>query len=117
IPTYVLLFLGRRDRASGEATMKYFYLSILSSALLLYGFSLLYGLGKTTLISGSGDQPGIREAIAGLAPTASFAPLAALALVFVIAGLGFKLTIAPLQFYAPDVYQGTTSANAGLLAV
>src|SRR5262245_4365215 len=37
IPTYVLLFIGRRDRASGEATMKYFFLSILSSALLLYG--------------------------------------------------------------------------------
>src|SRR5262245_11455900 len=117
IPTYVLLFLGRRDRASGEATMKYFYLSILSSALLLYGFSLLYGLGKTTLIAGTSAIPGIREAITALSPTAPLAPLASLALVLVTAGLGFKLTIAPLQFYAPDVYQGTTSANAGLLAV
>jgi len=117
IPTYVLLFLGRRDRASGEATMKYFFLSILSSALLLYGFSLLYGLGKTTLITGTAAIPGIRDSIAALSPTAPLAPLASLALVLVIAGLGFKLTIAPLQFYAPDVYQGTTSANAGLLAV
>ena len=66
IPTYVLLFLGRRDRASGEATMKYFFLSILSSALLLYGFSFLYGLGKTTLIAGTADHPGIREALACL---------------------------------------------------
>jgi len=64
IPTYVLLFLGRRDRASREATMKYFYLSILSSALLLYGFSFLYGLGKTTLIAGTAAMPGIREALA-----------------------------------------------------
>jgi NADH-quinone oxidoreductase subunit N len=117
IPTYVLLFLGRRDRASGEATMKYFYLSILSSALLLYGFSLLYGLGKTTVIAGTAAQPGIREAIAALPATAPLAPLVPLALVLVVGGLGFKLTIAPLQFYAPDVYQGTTSANAGLLAV
>jgi NADH-quinone oxidoreductase subunit N len=117
IPTYVLLFLGRRNRASGEATMKYFYLSILSSALLLYGFSLLYGLGKTTLIAGDTMQPGIREAIAALPTTAPLAPLLPLALVLIVAGLGFKLTIAPLQFYAPDVYQGTTSANAGLLAV
>src|SRR5439155_4998321 len=77
IPTYVLLFLGRRDRASGEATMKYFFLSILSSALLLYGFSLLYGLGKTTLIVGTATTPGIREAIAAMSPTA---PLASLAL-------------------------------------
>jgi NADH-quinone oxidoreductase subunit N len=113
----VLLFTGRRDRASGEATMKYFYLSILSSALLLYGFSFLYGLGKTTLISGTPLVPGIREALAASLAGNPLAPLAPLALVLVIAGLGFKLAIAPLQFYAPDVYQGTTSGNAGLLAV
>ena len=117
IPTYVLLFLGRRDQASGEATMKYFYLSILSSALLLYGFSFLYGIGKTTLIAGTAINPGIREALLSSASLGVLAPLAPLALVLVIAGLGFKLAIAPLQFYAPDVYQGTTSANAGLLAV
>ncbi|HEY2410733.1 MAG TPA: NADH-quinone oxidoreductase subunit N [Pirellulaceae bacterium] len=117
IPTYVLLFLGRRDQASGEATMKYFYLSILSSALLLYGFSFLYGLGKTTIIAGTAVNPGIREALVSSASLGVLAPLATLALVLVLAGLGFKLAIAPLQFYAPDVYQGTTSGNAGLLAV
>jgi len=117
IPTYVLLFLGRRDQASAEATMKYFYLSILSSALLLYGFSFLYGIGKTTIIAGAALNPGIREALASSAALGVFAPLAPLALVLVFAGLGFKLAIAPLQFYAPDVYQGTTSGNAGLLAV
>jgi NADH-quinone oxidoreductase subunit N len=117
IPTYVLLFLGRRDQASGEATMKYFYLSILSSAILLYGFSFLFGLGKTTIIAGTTINPGIREVLASPASLGVLAPLATLALVLVIAGLGFKLAIAPLQFYAPDVYQGTTSGNAGLLAV
>jgi NADH-quinone oxidoreductase subunit N len=117
IPTYVLLFLGRNDRASAEATMKYFYLSILSSALLLYGFSFLFGLGKTTLIAGTASVPGIREALAAPQAGNPLAPLAPLALVLIVAGLGFKLAIAPLQFYAPDVYQGTTSANAGLLAV
>lgn len=120
IPTYVLLFLGRRDRASGEATMKYFYLSILAVSLLLYGFSFLYGISGTTLIAGTAEHPGIREAFAALQPAGTDNPLKALAplaVVLVIAGLGFKLTVAPLQFYAPDVYQGTTNANAGLLAV
>jgi NADH-quinone oxidoreductase subunit N len=119
IPTYVLLFLGRRDRASGEATMKYFFLSILSSALLLYGLSFLYGLGHTTLLTGTVAHPGIREAFASMQSQAGnvLAPLAPLPLVLIIAGLGFKLTVAPLQFYAPDVYQGTTNLNAGLLAV
>lgn len=120
VPTYVLLYLGRKDRGAGEATMKYFYLSLLSSALLLYGFSFLYGIGGTTLIVGNSHQPGIREALAGGAAAAGNAALlhlAPLALVLVVAGLGFKLAAAPFQFYAPDVYQGTTNANAGILAV
>lgn len=118
IPTYVLLFLGKRDRASGEATMKYFFLSLLSSALLLYGFSFLYGLAGTTVIAGTADAPGIREKLLSMATdTSPLAKLAPLALVLIVAGLGFKLAAAPFQFYAPDVYQGTTNVNAGLLAV
>lgn len=118
IPTYVLLFLGKRDRASGEATMKYFYLSLLASALLLYGFSFLYGLSGTTVIAGSPASPGIREKLLSAAmDTSPLARLGPLALVLIVAGLGFKLAAAPFQFYAPDVYQGTTNVNAGLLAV
>jgi NADH-quinone oxidoreductase subunit N len=123
IPTYVLLFLGRRDRATGEATMKYFFLSIFSSALLLFGLALLFGMAGTSTIHGSAAAPGIREIL--LQNSASDAtsvarhllPLAPIALVLLLAGLGFKLTAAPFHFYAPDVYQGTTNANAGLLAV
>ena len=118
IPTYVLLFLGKRDRASGEATMKYFYLSLLASALLLYGFAFLYGLSGTTVIAGTSDVPGIREKLLSAAmDTSPLARLGPLALVLITAGLGFKLAAAPFQFYAPDVYQGTTNVNAGLLAV
>ena len=51
IPTYVLLYLGRSDAAGQESTVKYFYLSILSSALLLYGFSFLYGICGSTDLS------------------------------------------------------------------
>ncbi len=48
IPTYVLLYVGRHDSKGQEAASKYFFLSILSSAVLLYGFSFLYGLGGST---------------------------------------------------------------------
>lgn len=123
IPTYVLLFLGRRDRATGEATMKYFFLSILSSALLLFGLAFLFGMTGTTTILGTTANPGIHDVLlkniaadAG-GPLKSLLPLAPVALVLLLAGLGFKLTAAPFHFYAPDVYQGTTAANAGLLAV
>jgi len=130
IPTYALLFMGRRDRATGEATAKYFFLSLLSSGLLLYGFSFLYGMGGTTTLVGSGAEPGIREAVAALrtAAAASVASgesaagpnlwlLAPLAVILVSAGLCFKLAAVPFHFYAPDVYQGATAGNAALLAV
>jgi NADH-quinone oxidoreductase subunit N len=97
--------------------MKYFFLSIFSSALLLYGLAMIYGISGTTLIAGSEDPRGIRELLAGPNAANPLIGLAPLAIVLVVAGLGFKLAIAPLQFYAPDVYQGTTNANAGLLAV
>ncbi|HXT58116.1 MAG TPA: NADH-quinone oxidoreductase subunit N [Pirellulales bacterium] len=112
IPTYVLLYLGRQDAASPEAAVKYFFLSILSSALTLYGFSFLYGVGRST------DLVAIQNALAAEAadPT-GLRMLAAVAMVLIFAGMGFKVAAAPFHFYAPDVYQGTTNGNAGVLAV
>lgn len=120
IPTYVLLFLGRSDRNSAEATTKYFFLSILSSAVLLYGFSFLYGMAGTTVLMGTEGNPGIREILGTMTQSevadglGRFAPFA---LILILAGLGFRLAAVPFHFYAPDVYQGTTNANAGLLTV
>lgn len=110
IPTYVLLYLGRRDMASQEAATKYFFLSILSSALMLYGFSFLYGA------TGSTQLTAVRTALEGTSATSGALVFARLALVFIVAGLGFKLAAVPFHFYAPDVYQGTTNGNAGILA-
>jgi NADH-quinone oxidoreductase subunit N len=111
IPTYLILYLGRGGNLLESGT-KYFFLSILSSALLLYGFSFLYGAaGSTSLVK-------IAAALAGPGPeTRGMGLFAQLAIVLVFAGLSFRLTAVPFHFYAPDVYQGTTHANAGLLAV
>jgi NADH-quinone oxidoreductase subunit N len=115
VPTYALLFLGRPGRSSAEATAKYFFLSVLSSALLLYGFSFLYGMGGTTALFGAGSVVGIHDVLSRMdTGLVSLAPLAA---ILIFAGLGFKLAAVPFHFYAPDVYQGTTNANAALLAV
>ncbi|MEX2121983.1 MAG: NADH-quinone oxidoreductase subunit N [Pirellulales bacterium] len=109
IPTYVLLYMGRRDMQSQEAAVKYFFLSILASALTLYGFSFLYGIGRST------DLASIEAALA--AGGDGSGTLAAVALVLIFAGLGFKIAAVPFHFYAPDVYQATTHANAALLSV
>jgi NADH-quinone oxidoreductase subunit N len=109
IPTYVMLYLPRDDKDAQEAAMKYFLLSIFSSALLLFGFSYLYGLAGTTNIPALLDTLSIggRDGMPGIAQVA---------LVMIVAGLGFRITAVPFHFYAPDVYQGTSTSVAALLA-
>lgn len=112
IPTYVLLYLTRKDMPGQEAAVKYFLLSIFSSALLLFGFSYLYGLSGTTHIRGMIDALAGPEALNGdLFPGTEL-----VAIILVIAGLGFKIAAVPFHFYAPDVYQGTSTGSAALLA-
>jgi NADH-quinone oxidoreductase subunit N len=117
IPTYILLYLGKGtlpdgglDRGEQEAAMKYFLLSIFSSALMLFGFSYLYGLSGTT------NLPALTEAFRLGQDDSTIAGPGMVALVMVVAGLGFRITAVPFHFYAPDVYQGTTISAAGLLA-
>jgi len=112
IPTYILLAVGRRGAAGLEASAKYFFLSVLASAILLYGFSFLYGAAGSTELAAIHA----RLAAAGAEP-GGVTMLAGLALVLVFVGLGFRITAVPFQFYAPDVYQGTSHANAAVLSV
>jgi NADH-quinone oxidoreductase subunit N len=108
VPTYALLFIGRKDRNSGEAAVKYFFLSILSSALFVLGLSLLYGA------TGATRYGQLTEVLAG---QSSASRMVLLSVCLIFAGLGFKIAAVPFHFYAPDVYMATTNLNAGLLAV
>jgi NADH-quinone oxidoreductase subunit N len=112
IPTYILLYLGQGDVGTQESAAKYFFLSVLASAILLYGFSFIYG------VAGTMNLGGIRTAINGLSDApGGFDNFAKLALLLTFAGLCFRLAAVPFHFYAPDVYQGTTNSNAALLSV
>jgi NADH-quinone oxidoreductase subunit N len=115
IPTYILLYIGRHEARGQEAASKYFFLSILSSAILLYGFSFLYGAAGSTQL---GNVAAALKSAAASAPDASkFVPmLMPLAMLMIFAGLAFRLAAVPFHFYAPDVYQGTSNANAALLS-
>jgi NADH-quinone oxidoreductase subunit N len=108
IPTYILLYLTKADEAAQEAAMKYFLLSIFSSGFLLFGFSYLYGLAGTT------NLPAIHDALANAA--GGVPALAVVALVMIVAALGFRITAVPFHFYAPDVYQGTSTGAAAMLS-
>lgn len=109
IPTYLILYLSRRTPTTQEAATKYFYLSIFASALLLYGLAFLYGsTGLSNL-----------KAIAYLCSRPVNMPnvqLGLIAVVFVMAGLCFRVAAVPLHFYAPDVYQGSPTVIAAILS-
>lgn len=112
IPTYILLYLPRREAATLEAATKYFYLSIFSSALLLFGMAYLYGLtgvsnfkGLAFLLRSGGSLISSQNVYFGL-----------IAVLFMMAGFGFRIAAVPFHFYAPDVYQGSSTVVAALLA-
>jgi NADH-quinone oxidoreductase subunit N len=115
IPTYVMLYLPRSDKLAQEAATKYFLLSVFSSAFLLFGFSYLYGLSGTTnipaLLSALDQTRAVKPVMDVPAPGIALA-----ALVMIIVGIGFRITAVPFHFYAPDVYQGTATLVAALLA-
>lgn len=101
VPTYVLVSIGRSDIRAQEAGLKYFFLGAMSAALLVYGFSFLYGASGTTLLSEM-----------HLAPTGGFATIG---LLLAFAGLSYKVAAVPFHMYAADVYQGAASPVTGLL--
>ena len=106
LSAYVLAGIHRRDRASGEASLKYFILGAFATCFLLYGIAAFYGA------TGATSYDGIR---AGLGTAPRVAVLGGLALLIV--ALGFKAAIVPFQFWTPDVYQGAPSAVTAFMAV
>ena len=110
IPTYVMLYLpGDHAKRGQEAVVKYFMLSVMSSAMMLFGFSYVYGLAGTTNLTA------IREILPRLVAGAE-STSAIIALVFITAGLGFRITAFPFHFYAPDVYEGGPTGTVAFLA-
>ncbi|WP_225207241.1 NADH-quinone oxidoreductase subunit NuoN [Novosphingobium huizhouense] len=96
LASYVLAALLRNDERSAESGLKYFVLGSLASGILLYGVSLTYGFTGTTSFEG------IRAAIAG----GTLSTGAVFGMVFVFAGLAFKISAAPFHMWTPDVYEG-----------
>lgn len=95
LAAYVLASFMRKDARSAEGGLKYFVLGALASGILLYGISLLYGFTATT------DYHGIAASLAdGVNAGELFG------LVFVLAGLSFKIAAVPFHMWTPDVYEG-----------
>lgn len=102
LPLYALVALQRNSALSAEAAMKYFVMGALASGMLLYGLSLLYGATHSLAVTD------IAKAIA-IAPIWQQLILIS-GLIFVIAGIAFKLGAAPFHVWVPDVYQGAPTS-------
>jgi NADH-quinone oxidoreductase subunit N len=101
---YALVALNRDSAASTEAAMKYFILGALSSGLLLYGMSMIYGAtGTLDLREVSAEIRNLLSAGPDRLPTR---PILVFGLVFVVAGVAFKIGAAPFHMWIPDVYHG-----------
>ncbi|HEX9857903.1 MAG TPA: NADH-quinone oxidoreductase subunit NuoN [Paracoccaceae bacterium] len=102
---YVIASLRRDSVKSTEAGLKYFVLGALSSGLLLYGASLVYGFAGTTLFSG------ILSTLGGEVPLGLI-----FGLVFMVSGLAFKVSAAPFHMWTPDVYEGSPTPVTAFFA-
>ncbi|QFT64087.1 NADH-quinone oxidoreductase subunit NuoN [Roseivivax sp. THAF30] len=103
---YVVASLRRDSAVSTEAGLKYFVLGALSSGLLLYGASLTYGFAGTTLFSGIIEAAGEGQTSLGLL----------FGLVFLSAGLAFKVSAVPFHMWTPDVYEGSPTPVTAFFA-
>ncbi|MXO65993.1 NADH-quinone oxidoreductase subunit NuoN [Altericroceibacterium endophyticum] len=105
LAAYVLAAFSRADERSAEAGLKYFVLGALASGILLFGMSLTYGFTGTTSFDG------IRVALTG-----DISLGALFAVIFVLAGLAFKISAVPFHMWTPDVYEGAPTPVTAFFA-
>jgi NADH-quinone oxidoreductase subunit N len=105
IPLYVLAGFAKRDGVAVEAALKFFLVGTVSSAVIAYGLSFVYGIAGTTEIAGIGQALGDGH------------PLLVLGLLLVLAGLGFKIAAFPFHMWAPDTYEAAGTPYVAWLSV
>lgn len=112
IPLYILASFSRKDKRSSESGLKYFLFGSFASALLLYGFSLLFGFTGETRIDLIAKALNSGTTVIG----GNIFP-AMVALLLVVVGFGFKISAAPFHFWTPDVYEGAPTPVTAYVSV
>ncbi|HVL51691.1 MAG TPA: NADH-quinone oxidoreductase subunit N [Actinomycetota bacterium] len=108
MPSFVLAGIRKSDIRSNEAALKFFLFGVLSSALMLFGMSLIYGL------TGATNLADISESLAG---QTGIEEVSLVAILFLIVGFGFKVSAFPFQWWVPDTYEGAPIPVAAFLSV
>lgn len=113
IPTYIMVSVSRPIAVAQEAGVKYFFLGAMAAALMLFGFSYLYGTTGTTDLNAIASSLYATTTAGGEVKATAWQVLAVL---MIVAGLAFKLAAVPLHFYAGDVYQGAATPVTAFLS-
>ncbi|MFX1563719.1 MAG: NADH-quinone oxidoreductase subunit N, partial [Promethearchaeota archaeon] len=108
VSTLTLIAIRKEDKQGTEAAVKYLIIGAASSAIILFGIAIIFGLTGTTRI------PEIAIALAGLDPELHLLGLTAV--ILLIAGFGFKMAIVPFHMWLPDTYEGAPQTVTALLA-
>lgn len=108
--SYILVGFQKFDKESSEASLKYLLFGSVSSAVMLFGMSLLFGA------TGTIDLGRIGASIAQI-QNAEFSNIALVGMLLVLAGIGFKISMVPFHLWAPDIYQGAPTPISGFLTV
>ena len=108
-PGFLIAAFRKSDPRSNEAGMKFFLIGVLSTAVMLYGMSLIYG------VTGTLNLAQIGHALSATLPQAQEA-LILTSILFIVAGFAFKVSAVPFQFWAPDTYEGAPVPVAAFLA-
>ena len=108
-PMFLLSGWKKGDRKSNEGAIKFFLLGVLSASLILYGFSLLYGLSGKLVFSDISSYL--------LSASLANSPVVLLSAILVISGIGFKISVVPFHSWAPDTYEGAPLPVTAYLSV
>jgi len=108
IPAYMLAGWRKRDLKSNEASLKYYLLGVLASAVMLYGMSLIFGYTGSTLLTEIGDKVG---------GTIDAQPIVTVGIFLIIVGFAFKVSAVPFHAWAPDTYEGAPTPVTAFLSV
>lgn len=109
VTIYVLVGFLKRDKKSSEAALKYLLLGAFTSGILLYGIALIYGLTGTT------NLQSVALYLSGANLTKD--PVLLLAMIFLVAGFGFKIAAVPFHMWTPDVYEGAPTAITAFMSI
>jgi NADH-quinone oxidoreductase subunit N len=117
VPAFVMAALRKGDPRSNEGALKFFLFGVLSSAVMIFGMSLIYGITGTTNLRGIASTLGVTTAQS----PSPFAigtddPIIFLAVFFIVVGFAFKISAVPFHFWAPDTYEGSPPPVAAFLS-